>query len=115
MDRLGQVGIVREDDGHVKTPAKGIQQQMGGPVDVQTFFLGPDHFDRALEDRQLRLRVHDDKPRLAHRHYERLAQAVQSEVARLEVLETRDDWLRVRLDDGPEGWVAESVTSATAP
>jgi hypothetical protein len=35
--------------------------------------------------------------------------------SRLEVLETRDDWLRVRLDDGPEGWVAESVTSATAP
>jgi uncharacterized protein YgiM (DUF1202 family) len=35
--------------------------------------------------------------------------------SRLEVLETRNDWLRVRLDDGPEGWVAESVTSATAP
>jgi len=35
--------------------------------------------------------------------------------SRLEVLETRDDWLRVRLDDGPEGWIAESVTSDTAP
>jgi SH3-like domain-containing protein len=34
---------------------------------------------------------------------------------RLEVLEARTDWLRVRLDDGPEGWVAESVTSDTAP
>jgi uncharacterized protein YgiM (DUF1202 family) len=35
--------------------------------------------------------------------------------SRLEVLETRNDWLRVRLDDGPEGWVAESVTSDMAP
>jgi uncharacterized protein YgiM (DUF1202 family) len=35
--------------------------------------------------------------------------------AHLEVLETRDDWLRVRLDDGLEGWIAESVTSSTAP
>jgi SH3-like domain-containing protein len=35
--------------------------------------------------------------------------------ARLQVLETSSDWLRVRLDDGQEGWVAESVTSATAP
>jgi hypothetical protein len=35
--------------------------------------------------------------------------------ARLEVLETRNDWFRVRLDDGPEGWVAESVTSDTEP
>jgi SH3-like domain-containing protein len=35
--------------------------------------------------------------------------------ARLEVLETRNDWLRVRLDDGQEGWVAESVASTTAP
>jgi uncharacterized protein YgiM (DUF1202 family) len=35
--------------------------------------------------------------------------------ARLEVLETRNDWFRVRLDDGVEGWVAESVTSDTAP
>jgi SH3-like domain-containing protein len=35
--------------------------------------------------------------------------------AHLEVLETRNDWLRVRLDDGLEGWVAESVTSDTAP
>jgi len=35
--------------------------------------------------------------------------------ARLQVLETRNDWLRVRLDDGQEGWIAESITSATAP
>jgi SH3-like domain-containing protein len=35
--------------------------------------------------------------------------------ARLQVLEARANWLRVRLDDGQEGWVAESVTSATAP
>jgi uncharacterized protein YgiM (DUF1202 family) len=35
--------------------------------------------------------------------------------ARLEVLETRNDWLRVRLDDAQEGWVAESVASTTAP
>jgi SH3-like domain-containing protein len=35
--------------------------------------------------------------------------------ARLQVLETRTTWLRVRLDDGLEGWVAESVTSPTAP
>ncbi len=35
--------------------------------------------------------------------------------ARLQVLETRNDWLRVRLDEGQEGWVAESITSATAP
>jgi uncharacterized protein YgiM (DUF1202 family) len=35
--------------------------------------------------------------------------------ARLQVLESRNTWLRVRLDDGQEGWVAESVTSATAP
>jgi SH3-like domain-containing protein len=35
--------------------------------------------------------------------------------ARLEVLEERSDWFRVRLDDGQEGWVAASVTSATAP
>ena len=34
---------------------------------------------------------------------------------RLQVLEARNDWLRVRLDDGQEGWVAESVTSPTAP
>lgn len=34
---------------------------------------------------------------------------------RLHVLETRNDWLRVRLDDNQEGWVAESVTSTTAP
>lgn len=35
--------------------------------------------------------------------------------ARLEILEERNDWFRVRLDDGQEGWVAASVTSATAP
>jgi SH3-like domain-containing protein len=35
--------------------------------------------------------------------------------ARLEILEERADWVRVRLDDGLEGWVAASVTSATAP
>jgi SH3-like domain-containing protein len=35
--------------------------------------------------------------------------------ARLEVLETRNDWFRVRLEDGQEGWIAESVTSDTAP
>jgi hypothetical protein len=35
--------------------------------------------------------------------------------ARLQVLESRASWLRVRLDDGQEGWIAESVTSATAP
>jgi SH3-like domain-containing protein len=34
---------------------------------------------------------------------------------RLVVLEDRNDWLRVRLDDGQEGWVAESVASPTAP
>ena len=34
---------------------------------------------------------------------------------RLQVLETRTTWLRVRLDDGLEGWIAESVTSVTAP
>jgi uncharacterized protein YgiM (DUF1202 family) len=34
---------------------------------------------------------------------------------RLRVLEARNDWLRVRLDDNQEGWVAESVTSTTAP
>jgi SH3-like domain-containing protein len=35
--------------------------------------------------------------------------------ARLQVLENRTAWLRVRLDDGQEGWIAESVTSVTAP
>lgn len=34
---------------------------------------------------------------------------------RLEVLETRAEWFRVRLDDGAEGWIAESVTSDAAP
>jgi len=32
---------------------------------------------------------------------------------RVEVLEERNRWYRVRLADGREGWVAESVTSAT--
>jgi uncharacterized protein YgiM (DUF1202 family) len=32
---------------------------------------------------------------------------------RVEVLEERNQWYRVRLADGREGWVAESVTSAT--
>ena len=35
--------------------------------------------------------------------------------ARLEVLEERQEWYRVRLEDGQEGWVAASVTAATAP
>jgi SH3-like domain-containing protein len=35
--------------------------------------------------------------------------------ARLEILEERSDWFRVRLDDGQEGWVAASVTSAAPP
>ena len=35
--------------------------------------------------------------------------------ARLAVLEERQGWFRVRLDDGQEGWVAASVTLATAP
>jgi SH3-like domain-containing protein len=35
--------------------------------------------------------------------------------ARLQLLESRASWLRVRLDDGQEGWIAESLTSATAP
>ena len=34
---------------------------------------------------------------------------------RLKVLEERSEWLRVRLDDGQEGWVAASVTAPTAP
>ena len=34
---------------------------------------------------------------------------------RLEVLEERQEWYRVRLEDGQEGWVAASVTAATAP
>lgn len=35
--------------------------------------------------------------------------------ARLRVLETSNNWFRVRLDDGQEGWVAESVTSGVVP
>ena len=34
---------------------------------------------------------------------------------RLEVLEERSEWFRVRLEDGQEGWVAASVTAPTAP
>ena len=34
---------------------------------------------------------------------------------RLEVLEERQEWYRVRLEDSQEGWVAASVTAATAP
>jgi uncharacterized protein YgiM (DUF1202 family) len=34
---------------------------------------------------------------------------------RLEVLEERSEWFRVRLQDGQEGWVAASVTAPTAP
>ena len=40
---------------------------------------------------------------------------VLSQGERLQVLESRSNWLRVRLNDGQEGWIAESVTSATAP
>lgn len=35
--------------------------------------------------------------------------------AKLEVLETRAGWHRVQLADGKEGWIADSVTSATRP
>jgi len=34
---------------------------------------------------------------------------------RLAVVETQGDWVRVKLDDGQEGWVAESVTATTRP
>jgi N-acetylmuramoyl-L-alanine amidase len=33
---------------------------------------------------------------------------------RVEVLEEKDQWFRVRVEDGREGWVAESVTTGTA-
>jgi len=33
---------------------------------------------------------------------------------RLELLEEKDQWFRVRVEDGREGWVAESVTTGTA-
>jgi len=36
--------------------------------------------------------------------------AVLRQGTRVEVIETRDQWHRVRLADGREGWVAESVT-----
>lgn len=38
-------------------------------------------------------------------------QAVLTKGTRLTVLEKSAQWYRVRLDDGKEGWVAESVTS----
>jgi SH3-like domain-containing protein len=34
---------------------------------------------------------------------------------KLAVLETKTGWHRVRLPDGKEGWIADSVTSATPP
>jgi uncharacterized protein YgiM (DUF1202 family) len=37
--------------------------------------------------------------------------AVLTKGTKLTVLEKRAQWYRVRLDDGKEGWVAESVTS----
>jgi len=37
--------------------------------------------------------------------------AVVTKGTRLTVLEKSEQWYRVRLDDGKEGWVAESVTS----
>ena len=33
---------------------------------------------------------------------------------RVEVLEEKEQWYRVRAEDGREGWIAESVTSAPA-
>jgi len=38
--------------------------------------------------------------------------AVLTKGTKLTVLEKSSQWYRVRLDDGKEGWVAESVTSA---
>ena len=35
--------------------------------------------------------------------------------SKLEVLETKAGWHRVRLTDGKEGWIADSVTSETPP
>ncbi len=40
--------------------------------------------------------------------------AVLRKGTRVDVLEARNQWYRVRLADGREGWVAESVT-APAP
>jgi SH3-like domain-containing protein len=34
---------------------------------------------------------------------------------KLDVLETKTGWHRVRLPDGKEGWIADSVTSGTPP
>jgi uncharacterized protein YgiM (DUF1202 family) len=39
--------------------------------------------------------------------------AVLRKGTRVDVLEARNQWYRVRLADGREGWVAESVTAAT--
>jgi uncharacterized protein YgiM (DUF1202 family) len=39
--------------------------------------------------------------------------AVLRKGTRVDVLEARNQWYRVRLADGREGWVAESVTTAT--
>jgi N-acetylmuramoyl-L-alanine amidase len=38
--------------------------------------------------------------------------AVLKRGTRVEVLEEKDDWFRVRLEDGREGWIAESVSAA---
>jgi N-acetylmuramoyl-L-alanine amidase len=40
--------------------------------------------------------------------------AVLRKGTRIEVLEARDQWYRVKLADGREGWVAESVAGAAA-
>jgi len=34
---------------------------------------------------------------------------------KLEVVDTKAGWHRVRLTDGKEGWIADSVTSETPP
>jgi uncharacterized protein YgiM (DUF1202 family) len=39
--------------------------------------------------------------------------AVLRKGTRVDVLEARNQWYRVRLADGREGWVAESVTTTT--
>jgi uncharacterized protein YgiM (DUF1202 family) len=40
--------------------------------------------------------------------------AVLRKGTRVEVLEARNQWYRVKLADGREGWIAESVAGATA-
>ena len=40
---LGNVAVVRDDDGTVVTIKPGIVQQVHGKVDVGSLFLGPDH------------------------------------------------------------------------